>query len=317
MEIKEPEQKTNEIPLKFYCRYVFPDTILRVTQLLIEEKEIERLIMSTQLPYVFTDKPIPLEFQYELTHNLVKESYTEISWEIYHKHIPSSILLTFQLTENTVEKTVFVIIEIEFIKRELIPKEYYEKINNSFPKICAEMLQNIDKELADNIKNIYHYESKILNYPMEKIWNVLTNIHIRMSDLGAIKNLTFKSPLKEETEFSFYVDEDNKFCKMKVIKIKCDKNSNKWTICTMPLEGPFDHYLQEWIFIKLNENQTFLGNGSKYKEHIKPDDFKKITETKKDIFKIIEDALKYGDAKNQKNNINQKDKTEEKTPEKK
>ena len=298
------EQKPSDIPLKFNCRYVFPDTITRASQLISEEKEIENLIMSTQLPYVFTDEPIPLEFDYDLIYGLAKESYTKISWQISHKNIPSPILITFQLTENTVEKTVFVIFEIEFVKRELIPEQYYEKINNSFPKICAEMIQNIDKELAEYNKNIYHYESKIFNYSIDKIWNIISTFHVKMFEAGVIKNLTLKTPIKEECEFAFNMCEDNKLCKMKVNKIKCNKNSNKWVIGTMPLNGPFDHYLQEWIFIKLDENQTFLTNSSKYKDRINPDDYKKITEQKRCTFKTIENILKADSVKNQKNIIN-------------
>jgi len=31
-----------------------------------------------------------------------------------------------------------------------------------------------------------------------------------------------------------------------------------------PIKGPFDHYLQEWILIELDENKTLLTNNSKY-----------------------------------------------------
>ena len=300
METLEQNHKLRDIPLKFDCRYVFPDTITRTSQLVSEEKEIERLIMSTQLPYVFTDEPIPLEFDYELTYGFVKDLYTKISWQISHKNIPSPILISFQLTENTVEKTVLVIFEIEFIKRELIPEQYYEKINTSFPKVCCEMIQSMERELAEYNKDIYHYESKIFNYPIDKIWNIIMSFHVKMFDSGVIKNLTLKTSIKEECEFSFNMCKDNKFCKLKVNKIKCDKNSNKWIVGTMPLNGPFEHYLQEWILVKLDENQTFITNSSKYKEHINPDDFKKITEQKKFTFKTIEDILKADDEKSKK-----------------
>ena len=300
MEKIVPEEKPNDIPLKFDCRYVFPDTITRASQLVGEEKEIERLIMSTQLPYVFTDEPIPLEFDYELTYGFLKDLYTKIIWQISHKNIPSPILITFQLTENTVEKTVLVIFEIEFLKRELIPEQYYEKINNSFPKICCEMIQSMEKELEEYNKYIYHYESKIFNYPIEKIWNVIMTFHLKMFEEGVIKNLTLKTPIKEECEFSFNMCGDNNFCKMKVNKIKCEKNSNKWVVSTTPLNGPFAHYIQEWIFIKLGEKQTFITNNSNYKEQISPDNFNKITEQKRFTFKLIEDILKFNNFNNQK-----------------
>ena len=53
--------KSNDIPLKFDSRYVFSDTLIRISRVITEEKLIENMIMSTQLPYVFTEEPIPLE----------------------------------------------------------------------------------------------------------------------------------------------------------------------------------------------------------------------------------------------------------------
>ena len=88
---------------------------------------------------------------------------------------------------------------------------------------------------------------------------------------------------------------------MKITKVKCDPNNDKWTICMVPKCGPFDHFLQEWILIKLDENQTLLANNSKYKEHMTPEIFQKIAEQKKLTFKTIEDILKSND---EKSNIN-------------
>ena len=155
--------KSNDIPLKFDSRYVFSDTLIRISRVITEEKLIENMIMSTQLPYVFTEEPIPLEFEYNMTEALVKDAYSKIVWLLTNKSIPSPIQISFHLTENTIEKTVFVIFEIELVNRKLIPEKYCDKINKSFPKICVEIVKNIDKELEEYKNNIYHYESKILN----------------------------------------------------------------------------------------------------------------------------------------------------------
>ena len=285
-------KNSGDIPFKFDSRFVFPDTFLRTSRLISEEKSVENMIMSTQLPYVFTEEPIPLEFDFNITEALLNDSYSKVSWLLTNKNIPSPILISFQLTENTIEKTVFVIFEIELIKRKLIPEQYHEKINKSFSKICVEMIQNMEKELEEDNKDIYHYESKIFNYPREKVWNVLTNYHLKMHEAGYIKNLNIKTPIKEGSEISFNLCEDNKFFCLKISKYKHDENNNKWILGITPLKGPFDHYIQEWVLIKLEENKTLILNNSKYKEHINPDVFKKITEQKRFSFNNIENLLK-------------------------
>jgi hypothetical protein len=296
--------KSNDIPLKFDSRYVFSDTLIRISRVITEEKLIENMIMSTQLPYVFTEEPIPLEFEYNMTEALVKDAYSKIVWLLTNKSIPSPIQISFHLTENTIEKTVFVIFEIELVNRKLIPEKYCDEINKSFPKICVEIVKNIDKELEEYKNNIYHYESKIFNYPREKIWNIITNFHIKMFEAGAIKNLSDFSPLKEGSEIKFNMCEDNKFFHLKITKVKCDENNDKWILSTKPISGPFEHFLQEWILIKLSENQVLLANNSKYNEHISPENNKNISEQKKLTFNLIEEMLKSNIDKNKKSIIN-------------
>ena len=287
-------QPPKDIPSRFDSRFVFSDTFIRVSRLINDEKIVENMIMSTPLPYVFTEEPIPLEFDYNLAEGLIKESYCKMCWTLTNKNVPSPLMIYFHLTENTIEKNVFVIFEIEIVNKKAIPEKYYEKINISFPKICKEMIQNIDKELKEYNKDIYHYESKIFNYPREKLWNVVLNYPLIMNKSGIIRDMNFETPMKEGSEISFITCEDNKFFKLKITKMKCDKEDKKWELNITPLKGPFDHYLQEWIFIELDENQTLLMNNSKYKEHINPDLFNKIAEQKKLTFKTIENILKSG-----------------------
>ena len=134
MEKNDPKAKTCDIPLKFVRTYVFSDTLIRTSRLITDERAIENMIMSTQLPYVFTEEPIPLEFEYNLSEALVKDSYSEASWLLTNKIIPSPIQISFHITENTIEKTIFTIFEIEIVNRKLIPEQYYDKINTIFYK---------------------------------------------------------------------------------------------------------------------------------------------------------------------------------------
>ena len=99
----------NQIPFKFDSRYVFSDTHRRIYRIVSDVKSVENLIMSTQLPYVFTTSPIPLTFNYNLCEGMLKESYSKVVWSITNKNIFSPISITFDLTRNTIEKTVLVI----------------------------------------------------------------------------------------------------------------------------------------------------------------------------------------------------------------
>ena len=173
MENENLEARSVNIPSKFEGRFVFEDSFIRVSKTVGEEKTISKIIMATKLPYLFTDKKKPLYFEYNLSECIMKESnlYFDVTWVVNNKELPSPILLAFHITENTVEKNVLTIFEIQLVKKELIPERYFEKINKLFPIICLEICQNINKELEHDNKDIYHYESKIFNYSRNKLWN--------------------------------------------------------------------------------------------------------------------------------------------------
>ena len=135
-------QPPKEIPSIFDSRFVFSDTLIRVSRLISEEKIVKNMIMSTPLPYIFTEEPIPLEFDCNLTEGLIKESYSKISWLLTNNNVPSPILISFHLTENTIEKNVFVIFEIELVNRKSIPERYYQKINNTFMSPSVKLQSN-------------------------------------------------------------------------------------------------------------------------------------------------------------------------------
>ena len=301
---KQKEKNTNKIPCKFDSRYVISDTSTRISRMINDENKVENLIMSTQLPYIFTNEPIPLNFNLSLSEAMVKESYSKISWLLTHPNVSSPILISFNLTENTLEKTVLLIFEIEITKRELIPEIYVKKIINIFPEICVEMIKNIDKELEEDKKDIYHYESKILKYPREKIWDTIINFHFLLCKKGVIKNCSTESPITEVgSEISFYYNCNNKkiLCRLKVNRLKKEKNCNKWEIGYSPLEGPFEHTENFWTLIRLSDNETLVGNTSKYSDHIDPEMIKKLTEEKVNSFLAIEKII---ENKNNKKEIN-------------
>jgi len=307
--MERKETNVNKIPFKFDSRYVLKDTPTRISRMTNDEKFIENLMSSTKLPYVFTNDPIPLVFNYSLSEAMVKESYSKISWLLTHRDIQSPILISFNLTENTLEKTTLLIFEIEIVKRDLIPEIYVDKIINTFPEICIEVIKNIGKELEEDNKDIYHYESKILKYSREKIWDIITNIHCLMNKQGVIKDCSMQAPItKAGGDFSFFVKCNckKKLCKLNVNKYKKDENTNKWVIGYLPKEGPFEHSENYWTLLKLGENETLVTNTTKYSEHIDPEILQKLSEEKKNTFLTIENLLQDKDENN--NKINKDDK---------
>ena len=291
----DSQNSVNQIPFKFDSRYVLSDTPTRISRMINDENFIEKLMMSTNLPYVFTNEPIPLDFTYSLSEAMVKESYSKVSWLLTHKDIQSPILISFNLTENTLEKNVLLIFEIEIVKRELIPEIYVQKIINTFPEICVEVIKNIGKELEEDNKDIYHYESKIINYSREKIWDIITNIHCLMNQQGMIKDCSLQKPItKAGGELTFFVNSNckKKLCKLNVNKYKKDEESNKWVLGYLPKQGPFEHSENYWTLIRLEENQTLVTNTTKYSEHIEPEILQKLSEEKINTFLTIENLLK-------------------------
>jgi len=287
---------------RYDCRRIIKDTLSRISQLLNETNNIEKIIMDTKLPYLFSKDDFPLTFKYTLTESLFKETYIKFSWTLNNELIPSSILISFNLTENTLDKTVLLIFELEIIRPELISKNYYTKLNNELPKICNEVIEKIIKELEENKKDIYHYESKIMNYPREKIWDILANIHCYMKNQGTIKQCSKEVPIeKKGEEFSFFMGDkcncEKKLCKLNVNKFKKDPHCNKWVMGYLPVQGPFEHSENYWTLIKLGDNQTMVGNTTIYSDHVTPEDLKDLTNCKNDMFATIENILKNEDNK--------------------
>ena len=287
------DHTTKKIPLKFTSRFVFSDTLTRINKIITTEKNIEKLVMSTQLPYIFSLDSTPLKFNYNLNEGNFHSSYCQISWLIINKNILSPINITFNLTENTLDNTVLVIFEISIVRRDLIQEIFTSKIIAIFPQISVEMLKNLEKELQTNKEGIYQYESKILNYPREKIWNLFIKMHLNLVHSGEFENCNLKTEiLKENTLISFYAKKLKANVKVKINKLKHDKNNNKWSIKAESVEGPFLHTDIEWTLIKLGENETLIGCLSKYSKALNSEDRKKIKEGKNSTIEEIEKKLK-------------------------
>ena len=285
-------KKQLKIPYKFDSRYVFKDSLVRIQRLINEYKSLEDLVMNTKLPYIFSNDNNPITFEYALSEISSYDSYSEITWLLTNKNIDTPIKLAFNLTENTLDKTVLAVFEISVVNRELVPDEYKYKIITLFEGIAIDILKNMIMKLKKDNKDIYHYQSKIFNYSRDKVLNILVNIHEIMKKKGIISEIYLEGEKnKEGTIMNFKVTNPPKEIKIKINKFKVRETDIKWIICYQPLNASFSDSLMEWILLKLNDNQTLVTNTNKYIEQIEPEILKNLTERKIQIFKIIEEEL--------------------------
>ena len=280
------ENKDLKIPYKVDSRSVFEDSISRVTRLLSENKPLEQIINNTKLPFILSDSEEPVIFEYILIELSAYDSFKDITWILTCKQIPTPIKLLFNITENTIDNTTLVILEMSIVKRELVPEKYKQKIISSFEKICVEILNNLIIKLKNDSKDIYHYESKIFNYSREKIRDVLNHFSEIMKERGYVTS--FK---KEDGIHIYTLAESNKIVKVKVNKVQFKEKNVKWLISYMPLGEDFKDFLVDWYFIKIEQDKTLLAINNIYSEQMEPDLKKELTLKKKLLFQIIEEEL--------------------------
>jgi hypothetical protein len=290
---KNAEYNNLKIPYKFDSRYVFEDSIVRIFRLLSQCKAIEQLLTNTKLPLVFSDDNSPINFEYILTEATSLDSYKEIFWLLTCKQIPTPIKISFNMTENTVDKSVLVVFEIRIIKRELVPDIYKPKIISNFEEISVDVLNNLIIKLKNDNKDIYHYESKILKFSRDKVKNIIFNLYKIMVERGYITSIKREGKLNSEGEIlTIFHAKENKIIKLKINKVKFNDKNVKWLISYMPLEVDFKDYLVNFYIIKIKPDETLLSIINIYSEQIDPNIKRDLTQRKKDLFQIIEEELK-------------------------
>jgi hypothetical protein len=293
MEKNNPKNENLKIPYKFDSRYVFEDSITRIFRVLTECKTIEQLIMNTKLPYIFSDNNEPITFEYILLEASSADSYKETTWILSCKQIQTPIKIFFNLTENTIDKTVLAVFEISIVYRELVPDIYKQKIIENFEDISVDVLNNLIIKLKNDNKDIYHYESQIFNYSREKIKNIIFNLNEIMLKRGFIKSIKREGKLNSEGELiTVELGKVIRTVKLKIVKLKLNEKKVKWVISYTPLEVNFKDYQIDWNIIKVKPDITLLAIINKYSEQIDPNIMKDLTKRKKDIFQIIEEELK-------------------------
>ena len=284
--------KNIKIPYKFDSRYVFEDSLTRIFRIISDAKNVEELIINTKLPLVFGNGISNAIFDYNLMELSAYESYKEICWLLTCKEIQSPIKISFNLTENTLDNTVLIVFEISIVKRELIPDKYKYNIITSFEGIAIDVINNIIIKLKNDNKDIYHYESKIFNYSREKVKNIIFNLTKIMKERGVISAAISEGKNQEGEIITFILLKEQRELKIKINEAHIDDKELKWVVSYMPLDFFYKDYLVEWTIIKIEENKTMVAINNLYYEHIKPSIKKKLTETKINLFQVIEEELR-------------------------
>jgi len=292
METDKEKLENIKLPYKFDSRYIFNDSSTRIFKLISEVEPLKEIISGTKLPYVFSDETSPTLFDYNLNEISSFDTYKEISWLLTCNEIQTPIKINFNLTENTLDNTVLVIFEISIVKRELIPNEYKMNIITYFEGIAVDVLNNIINKLKNDDKEIYHYESKIFNFSRDKVIKIISKLPDIFIELGDMKSFSKSGEQNYEGQIINFTLNNGKEVKVKIDKVKMDKDDIKWTISYMPLDISYSDYSVEWNLIKVKENQTLLIIHNIYYEQIEPSVYKYLTEEKKKIFRIMEEELK-------------------------
>ena len=287
-------KKQPKIPYKFSSKFIFSDTLPRIIRVIEDEKKFDDIIMATDLPYVFSDNDTPMKFTYHLNQASFYNSYAEASLLIINEKIQTPINIVFNFSENTLENTVLAVVEIGFVKRELIPLKYTNKIINLFPKISANIISSIDKILQDDKKDIYHYQSKIFNYSIEKIFNILLCIPKILLEKGIFSSCSIDNgeEIKEGVTLTLVSAEDQKQVKIKVNKIKNDESEKKWMMEFLPLDGEVKEEKVQFKLIKIEKDKTLVCQINKFLEHIESDINDQLTLKKTQAFNFIQEELK-------------------------
>ena len=287
-------KKRTKIPCKFNSRFIFSDTLIRIIRIVQDAKKLENIIMSTDLPYIFSEDNTPIKFIYNINKTPANNFYTNIKWVLFNETIKTPINLSFTFSENTLENTVLAILEISFTKRELIPLKYTDKIINMVPRVSVDIISNLDKMLQDDKNDIYHYQSRIVNYSREKIMDIIINLQQILVEKGIISSFSLDNEegLKEGSIITLNLIEGEKKIKLKITKLKTNPDNKKWTIEYLPLKDLPKEQILQLRLIKLENDKTLICVINKFWEHIESDLADEITLKNKQACDFIEEELK-------------------------
>ena len=278
------------IPKKFETSYAFNDTISRISLLLTQNENIEKINKKTQLPYIFTDKPKPIQFNYNLAENSSSDISSQISWNINSKEIPTPILYNFNLSSNTIDNSTLLIFQLIIVYPNKIEDNLKNKVINSCNKICIEMINNIEILLQENNYIIYQFESDIINSSKETIWNELQNIIEYLKQRNKIKDYKINGTFGLGTTITIQFNEIETF-NFIISYISNEKDNAKWEFEFTPIENVLEKVSIRWCIIEISKDKSFIYVYQIFKEMPSKEILNEIKFKKSKIISLIKNFL--------------------------
>ena len=279
------------IPKKFEASYVFPDTIDRLNNILIEIENIKLIHNKTQLASLISNyNSEEIAFTFTLTNVLNIEQHKKITWEVSSSLTPVKLNYNFTMTWNTLDNSSLLVFELIVYNSECLAKEIYNKAKIECKNACVNVINSIEELLQKNKELIYEYESDIIKAPREKVWNYVTNLEEMGKDLMKIVKFEGDSTIVGNV-VSFWLEGDQVAKEFKILEIKKNPNKKKWKYCIMPLGGPFKEQQISMIFVEVTPNESFLSFFHEFSEHITKEELLKLKEKKKMLFSHIRNKL--------------------------
>ena len=279
------------IPKKFETSYVFKDLMTSIFSLLIQNENIEKLNNNTQLPYLFTNKPIPIKFKYLLKEKKCSDINSKISWLINSNQIPTSFSYNYKLISNTIDNSTLLIFQIEITNPNKIENNLAIKVINSCNKICIEMINNIEYLIQEINNKIYQYESDIINSSKEEIWNTFKNLNHYLKINKKIKNYIIEgNNFRIGTKITvFFID--NTSVKYLISYLNNDNNKKKWEIEVIPLENELEKQAIRLCLIEISKEKCFIYIYHVFNEMPSLEVMKELELKKKNMITIIKNFL--------------------------
>ena len=288
---KEGGKETKQsFPKKFEASYVFSDRISRLYLLLSDSTHLESLNKKTQLPFLFTDKPVPLNYDFCVSQMLSLEHNKSINWTITSGSIPVVIHEEFNLVKNTLDNTTLLTFALSVANPDKIDKNKRKKIINGCKKVCIEIINNIDILLQENSDNIFEYESTIIKINRAQVFDYI------FDPIKFAKNFSNVLIVEGKNEVGTVVswktnDEDQFEFKSKIIQIDNDPKKKKWKYILAPISGPFQDQIIKFIFIEISNNETFFSVEHDFKEKVDEDDLNILKIKKAKMINFIKEKL--------------------------
>ena len=284
----------SHFPNKYEASYVYNDSIFRVYNTLSTIENIKLLINKTLLPFLFTTKPIPIEFTYTKGEFISLDYSKKVTWYLSSSEINIKITITFSLISNTIENTTLLILELIISNHEDNTAQMKTKIISGCKKICLEMIDNIETLLQNNTDNIYHYDSNIIDASIEQVWNYVTRFEFFKSKKEIKINIT-GNPECVGSIITYQVEGvkgSNLVIQSKVAFVNKEDNKQKWKYKLIQIDNNVPIQELSYVFLKLEDNKTFIGIYNVFSEHVDNTMLNESAHKKKRFLMMMEEVFK-------------------------